>query len=117
METITIIINSPAYGTEKAWNALRLAGGLVVKDVDVRIFLLGNGVSLAKKNQETPKGFYNLEEMLGDLIEKGVEVKACGTCIKARGLNQEEVIDGIEVGSTMLHLVKWVKESQKVLTF
>ena len=38
-------------------------------------------------------------------------------CVSARGLNQSELIEGIRVGSTVGDLAKWVKESQKVVTF
>lgn len=42
---MTIIINDPPYGTERAWNALRLAlasSSAAVKS-NVNIFLLGTG--------------------------------------------------------------------------
>jgi len=69
-ETLTIIINDAPYGTERAWNALRLASAsasAAVK-VGVNIFLLGDAVSVAKKGQNTPEGYYNLEKMLIDLL-------------------------------------------------
>ena len=55
--------------------------------------------------------------MLQDLIKKGVKVVCCYTCISARGLAQNELIEGIVVGSTVGDLAKWIKESQKVLSF
>jgi len=118
METLTIILNSPPYGDEKAWNALRLAKTLISAAVKmkVNIFLLGDAVSSAKKEQRTPEGYYNLKKMLEELIEQDVEVIACGTCLNARGLAKEDLIKGVQVG-TMMHLAQRVKESQKVLSF
>ncbi|HKZ94478.1 MAG TPA: DsrE family protein [Candidatus Bathyarchaeia archaeon] len=118
METLTIIVNDPPYGTERVWNALRLASSLVSAAVgmSVNIFLLGDAVSAAKKRQKTPEGYYNLEQMLIDLLKRGARVSACGTCIQARGLAKEDVIEGVEIGS-MLGLAQWIKESQKVLSF
>jgi sulfur relay (sulfurtransferase) complex TusBCD TusD component (DsrE family) len=55
--------------------------------------------------------------MLEDLIKKGVKVVACNTCKSARGLTQDELIEGVVVGSTVGDLAIWVKESQKVLSF
>ena len=55
--------------------------------------------------------------MLKALLEKGVKVVACRTCVSARGLSQGELIEGVIVGSTVGDLAKWVKESQKILTF
>lgn len=116
MERVTIIINDPPYGTERPWNALRYAGALLTKGVSVRIFLLGDAVGLAKKGQETPKGFYNLGDMLKELLSRGAMVKACGTCCNARGLAQEELVGGAEIGK-MLDLAEWTKESDGVLSW
>ncbi len=119
METLTIILTTPPYGDEKVWNALRLAQALVAgaEKMKVNIFLIGDSVATAKKGQKPPEGFYNLEKMLGELIAHGVQVVACRTCVNARGLTQEELTKGVRVGTTVGDLVRWVKESQKVLSF
>ncbi len=116
MEEMTIIINDPPYGTEKAWNALRYAQALCVLRTDIKIFLLADAVFCAKKGQTTPSGYYNLENMLKELIGRGVKVKACGTCMKSRGMNDDELLAGVEIGK-MLDLANWTKESQKVISF
>lgn len=118
METLTIILNSTPYGDEKVWNALRLALTSISSAIDlhVNVFLLGDAVVTAKKGQSTPSGYYNLEKMLRDLLESGVKIMACGTCLRARGLAKQDLVDGVEVG-TMSGLAHWVKESQKVLSF
>jgi tRNA 2-thiouridine synthesizing protein D len=54
--------------------------------------------------------------MLDDLVKGGVEVKACGVCAQARGLAQEELIDGIKL-ATIHDLVEWTTASDKVITF
>jgi len=84
--------------------------------LNVNVFLLGDAVSAAKKGQNTPQGYYNLEKTLKDLISQKVKVATCGTCIRARGLNQQDLIEGVEIG-TMMMLAHWIKESQKVLSF
>ena len=118
METITFILQSPPYGDEKIWNGLRLARALTTAAIGmkVNIFLLGDGVTAAKKGQKPPEGFYNLEQMLKELIDQGSEVIACRTCVGARGLTQADLIDGVRVGTTVGNLAQWVKESQKVLS-
>lgn len=118
METLTMILNGAPYGDEKVWNALRLARALISSAIKmkVNIFLLGDAVNTAKKGQRPPEGYYNLEKMLRELIKLGVEVIACGTCVTARGLAEENLVEGLQVG-TMMHLARWVKESQIVLSF
>jgi len=113
LETVTLILNGAPYGDEKVWNALRLARALTsaVIGLKVNIFLLGDSVTTAKRGQRPPEGYYSLENMLKDLIDHGVEVIACSTCTDARGLTQEDLIDGVRIGSTVLDLAGWIKES------
>ena len=118
LETLTIIINSAPYGNEKVWNALRLATASISVSIgmSVNVFLLGDAVVAARKGQKPPEGYYNLEKMLRDLLRSGAKVAACGTCLNARALSKEDLIDDIEVG-TMLKLAGWIKESSKVFSF
>ena len=115
---VLIIINDASYGTEKAFNALRLAMTLQKehKDVQVNVFLIADAVTCAIPNQQTPDGFYNLERMLKSVIRKGGLVKACGSCLSARGLKEVELIEGVEF-STMNHLTQWTVDADKVITF
>jgi uncharacterized protein involved in oxidation of intracellular sulfur len=41
-------------------------------DVGVRVFLMGDGVGVAKQGQQTPEGYYNLERMVRTLAERGM---------------------------------------------
>ena len=118
METLTIIINDAAYGSEKAWNALRLTLALTSEQIKmgVNIFLMGDAVSAAKRGQHPPEGFYNLEKMITDVISRGVKVSACGTCLNSRGLTVDDLVQGVEKGA-MIGLARWIKESGSVLSF
>ncbi|MBI3260015.1 MAG: DsrE family protein [Ignavibacteriae bacterium] len=115
---ILIIINDAPYGTEKAYNALRLANqlGKDHETVLVRIFLMADAASCAVANQSTPNGYYNIERMLKLALSKGAEVKICGSCAEARGLKNVPLIEGTEL-STMAELTNWVVDSDKVLVF
>ncbi len=114
-----MILQSAPYGDERVWNALRLAKALTTATIGmkVNIFLIGDSVTTAKRGQKPPEGFYNLEKMLKDLIEQGTEVVACRTCLGARGLTQEDILEGVRVGTTVGDLARWVQESQKALSF
>lgn len=72
-----LILNDPPYGTERSYNGLRLALALSRGEADeVRVFLLGDAVLCAKRGQQTPQGFYNLERMLKVACRQGVTVSA-----------------------------------------
>jgi uncharacterized protein involved in oxidation of intracellular sulfur len=116
METMTIIINDAPYGIEKPWNALRLARALVATKQKVNIFLLGDAVTIAKKGQQTPAGYYNLAQMLAELVGLEANVRACGTCLNARGIKKDELVEGVAVG-IMLDLARWTGESSKIMAF
>ncbi len=115
---ILFIINDASYGTEKAYNALRLAMALQKEhsDIVIHIFLMADAVTCALPSQSTPQGYYNIERMIKSVINKGAQVKACGTCSSARGIYNIQLIDKVEV-STMKQLAQWTTEADKVLTF
>lgn len=113
-----VIINDAPYGTEKAYNALRLVMS-IQKDFpenEVRIFLMADAATCALTNQNTPNGYYNIERMLKSIINKRGQVKICGTCADARGIKNLPLIEGTQI-STMAELTAWTVESDKVITF
>ena len=117
-QKILILINDAPYGTEKAYNALRLAIqlGKDYEETEVRVFLMADAANCAIANQNTPNGYYNIERMLKVIIAKGAKVKICGSCADARGLKTIPLIGGTEI-STMAELTNWVVDSDKVISF
>jgi uncharacterized protein involved in oxidation of intracellular sulfur len=110
------IINDAPYGNERAYNALRLAAAVAGKEgQQVRVFLMADAVACAKGGQKVPEGYYNIQLMLGKIIRKG-EVMLCGTCMDARGLRAEELMEGAQRG-TLAQLADWTVEADKVLVF
>ena len=115
---ILFIINDAPYGSEKMYNALRLAMTLQkeTENPEVTIFLMADGVFGVLPNQITPQGYYNIERMLGAVINKKGKVKLCGTCMDARGMKDLPLIEGAE-RSTMVELTNLTSSADKVLTF
>ena len=115
---VLIIINDAPYGTEKAYNALRLAIQLASdnESAEIRVFLMADAANCALPNQTTPNGYYNIERMIKVILSKGAKVKICGSCAEARGLKNVQLIEGTEI-SNMAELANWVMDSDKVITF
>lgn len=113
-----LILNDPAYGTERSYNGLRLAMALKKERPEdtVRVFLIGDAVTCAVSGQKTPDGYYNLERMIRALVGKSVDIKCCGACIDARGLDESSLVAGVKRG-TMSDLAKWTAASDEVITF
>jgi uncharacterized protein involved in oxidation of intracellular sulfur len=63
---VLFILNEPPYGSERVYNALRLA--LVLLEAqpagEIKVFLMADAVLAAKSQQKTPEGYYNIGRML-----------------------------------------------------
>lgn len=113
-----LILNDPPYGTERCYNALRLAHALLKNDPDaeITVFLMADAVIGAKAGQKTPDGYYNMEHMLKRVLAGKGKVLLCGTCMNARGLADEETMDGAR-RSTMDELAAETIAADKALIF
>ena len=116
MKTL-FILNDPPYGTERSYNALRLAGALSSREGEqVRVFLMGDAASCGKSGQKVPAGFYNLQLMLDKVLRRKAEVGVCGTCMDARGVAEAELVEGVR-RSTLEELADWTRWADKVIVF
>jgi uncharacterized protein involved in oxidation of intracellular sulfur len=114
---VLLILNDPPYGTERSYDALRLALALTkVEGTSVRVFLMADAIGCARRGQTTPDGYYNLERMLKGLTVKSVAVGACGNCMDARGFAESDLADGVH-RSSMVELAGWTLECERVLVF
>ena len=114
---VLVICNDPPYGTERSYNGLRLAGSLAKRDgVEVKVFLFGDAVGCAMANQKVPDGYYHLDRMLGSVIRHGGEVGCCGTCMDARALGEDALVQGA-CRSTLEQVTDWTLWADKVVSF
>jgi sulfur relay (sulfurtransferase) complex TusBCD TusD component (DsrE family) len=117
MSIVTIIIQHAPYQSDhKAWDALRFAGAALTEDMTVRVHLLDQGVKLASKIHQPPETEANLEQLLNELIECELEVRACGKSLDDFSIAESDMIEGIEK-SSMKGLAGWVNSSDHVMTF
>ena len=114
---VLVILNDPPYGTERCFNALRLAGALAKREgVDARIFLMGDAVGCAMAGQVLPDGYYHLDRMLTSALRHGAEVGLCGTCMDARAIDDDEIVAGAR-RSSLEELTDWTLWADEVVTF
>jgi uncharacterized protein involved in oxidation of intracellular sulfur len=117
MPKTLFLLNDPPYGTERNYNALRLAGALAKREGEqVKIFLIGDAASCAKKGQTVPSGYYNAEAMLRNVARHGGEIGVCGTCMDARGMTDTELTD-VARRSTLDALTNWVQWADRTIVF
>ena len=114
---VLMILNDPPYGTERAYNGLRLAGALTKRQgVALRVFLMADASAGAKTGQKVPQGFYNLGRMLQVVLQHGGDVGVCGSCMDARGLADTDLIEGAR-RSSMEELADWTVSADRVVVF
>lgn len=118
MRILLIFNHYPYDGSDIAWNSLRLAETLLNSEHDVRIFLMNDAVDLARNETIKPEGYdKDLVQMLKALVDKGLKLRVCGTCMARCGIhkNKPYFMDGIK--ATMKDLADWTVESDKVISF
>jgi uncharacterized protein involved in oxidation of intracellular sulfur len=92
---VLLILNDTAYGTERSYYGLRLAGALARRDdARIRAFLIGDAVGCAMVDQKVPNGWYHLDRMIESAARHGAEVGCCGTCMDARGISEDMLTKG-----------------------
>ena len=111
MANVLLVFNRNPYdGTDVTWNGLRLAEQLINNGLD-------DSVDLARDAAKPPEGYFDLGEMLKELIENSVPVKVCGTCKVRCGIHKGEPYFEGAREAKMTELAEWVKESDNVISF
>lgn len=112
------ILNDPPYVTERCYNAMRLAHALSKRapETEIAVFLVADGVVAASRGQKILDGFYSLEHMLERVIAAKRSVLVCGTCMGARGVTEDDLLEGAR-RSTMDELAQATAVADKVLVF
>lgn len=111
------ILNDPPYGTERSYNGLRLANSVAKREGSaVKVFLIGDAASCAKKGQGVPQGYYNIELMLKGVVRRNGQVGVCASCMDARGIADGELVEGT-CRSSLEELTDWTLWADKVIVF
>ena len=118
MANALLVFNKNPYdGSDITWNGLRLADQLLNTGLEVNIFLMNDSVDLARDITKPPKDYFDLVQMLKELIAKDVPVKVCGTCNVRCGIHKgEPYFEGAQEAK-MTELAQWIKEADKVISF
>jgi len=83
---------------------------------EVTLFLMADSVVAARTGQKTPDGYYNVERMLKRVLAANGRVLSCGTCMDARGMDDNALISGA-LRSNMDELAAAMAGADKVLVF
>ena len=114
--SVLLVVNAAPYGSEGPYNAFRLADALALRGEHVEVFLLGDAVGTARAGQDPRGAHASLEQMLAEVLEKGVDVSCCGTCCATRGLTEAQLVARARV-ATIHDLAEATVHSERVVSF
>ena len=117
MPVLLLFNRQPYDGTDVTWNGLRLAEQLVRLGLDVRLFLMNDSVDMARDACKPPEEYFDLGQMLKDLIAEAVPVKVCGTRKVRCGIYKGEPYFEGAREAKMSELAQWVEQADKVISF
>jgi len=95
--------------------AIRLADAGLKKH-SVKMFCYGDGVAVTKNGQEPMRNFVNAGKEIEGLINNGLDVVVCGSCARARGIKEDELIKGVRIGKTGKDLPELISWADRVIT-
>ena len=110
-----ILLFTTPYSSENTDTAIKMARSALNKGHDVTIFAYGDSVHSFTKGQKAT-GITNAETEFRHLLDKGLKVELCGTCLNFRGIGKELIIDRAEP-SSMRNLCKLIDDCDKFVTF
>ena len=117
MSKIAMILRKAPYGDINAAEAVRHAMGGAADELSVSLVLVDSGVLLARKGQDdTGTGFTNLEGVLKDCIDMGVEVYADKTSVREQHLEMADILNGVKVVNGA-EIAEAVKEAKTTMIF
>jgi sulfur relay (sulfurtransferase) complex TusBCD TusD component (DsrE family) len=114
-KTLVLFLGTAPYGFENSETVVRLADAALAKGHQVRIFASADAVYIAALHQH-PAGLPDVFASFGDLIERGLEVELCGSCLQMRGLSRQPLMEGAKP-SSLQGLFTSVAEADAFLSF
>ncbi len=102
---------------ESSLMALHFAEKALENNISVTVFMNVRGVKLASnKSSEVDFNGENLQEIITRIVDKGGKVVACPMCMKVQGVEESELINGIQV-STPNFMMQKLRENPTVFTY
>jgi predicted peroxiredoxin len=99
--------------------AILIANGGITAGLQVSIFLTSAAVDLVRKRAIDGVVVHPLDPLAAlvkDFLSRGGRLWACTPCVKARGYEQNDLIDGVEItGASKMHAL--IKAGAATLSF
>ncbi len=102
-----VVVMTQGADHELSSVAFTIANGGMTAGLKVSVFLTSAAVDLVRKRATDTTVVNPLEplsQLIADFMKRGGKVWACTPCVKARGYQQSDLIEGVEIaGSSKIH--------------
>ena len=102
-----VVLITGGLESEKSSVAFTIANGGLTAGLKVSIFLTSAGVDLARKRAADLTQVHPLEplaSLMQDFLGRGGQLWACKPCVKGRGYEQGDLIEGTVItGASVMH--------------
>lgn len=117
--TDLIIVMTKGIYDEVSSVGLVIANGALTSGKSVGLFLTSSAIDLVRKNGVEHTQVHPMEsvkDLLNSFMERGGDVWACPPCTKARGYDQDCLIDGVVIHGASV-IMDRIKNGAATLTF
>ena len=114
-----VVLVTQGIESETSSVAFTIANGGITSGLDVSIFLTASAVDLVRKRSTDTTQVHPLDpltELIQDFVKRGANLWACTPCVKSRGYEQGDLIEGVVIsGASVMH--KLIAEGAATLSF
>jgi predicted peroxiredoxin len=114
-----VVLVTKGIESEMSSVAFTIANGGLTAGLKVSIFLTSTGIDLVRRGGQRLTQVAPLEPLAGliaDFQKRGGIIWACTPCVKSRGYEQADLLDGVIIaGASVLHAQ--IKEGAATLSF
>ena len=102
-----VVLITQGLESELSSVAFTIANGGMTSGLDVSVFLTASAVDLARKRAVDSTQVHPLEplrDLMQDFLKRGGTLWACTPCVKSRGYEQDDLIEGTVItGASVMH--------------
>ncbi len=114
-----VVLVSHGPDEEMSSVAFTIATGGLTSGLNVAVFLVSSGVDVVRRRAAELTHVQPLEplqSLVDDFVARGGELWACTPCVKARGYEQADLLEGVTItGASPVH--ERIKQGAATLSF
>ena len=113
-KTLTIFLTTTPFAHQNSYTALRLIDAALDKGHTVNLFASADGVHNFTVGQRAA-GLPEIGPAFERLMQKGLHIELCGSCLSLRGIGREDILPGSQP-SAMKRLFGLMKNGDVFMT-